>query len=669
MDSYFEKGVKLKGTLWVKGKVHFDGELEGEVYSSDHFMVGKTGVISGDIKTFNVTNMGHVKGNLFAENRVSLTDESSLLGDITTYHLVIDEGSNFEGRCKMVETQPKNIIEEESSTPPKSVLTKKQSIKIPAIIENLSIKFSEPKNKTAAISILIIAVAIGFIYPQFNSKLRKDSIDKAFSLLKNKRFDSAEEEFKIALTSGSTDPKVHEGLGLVYMQKGDPKKAAEHFRKSIKLNPSEKSYRLELAKAYQANQQWDKGFIAFQDLANMDNSNHEAYFGLGVEFNRRGEYKKAIKNLEMALKLNPQFHQSHKALAGLFLKRGQYNRAKSEIEKALILNDKDPLAYLTLGEIYFKQKKPEEGVKAFKKVTKMLPQNFESQIRLADWYYQKGSLDESFRYYKAAESLRGKNPEVLTRLGKIYFDRKENKKAQKAFQKAVNINPTDGNSFYHLGLLQASERKWEKAFTSLNKAKKYSPGNDKLHYELGRVLMAQGDAMSAESEINKAIKLNPTQTEYHKVLSEAYIEQKKFDEAVAILNKAVGLQPKKADLIYQLCHVYVKKGFLSIGIRHCKQAIDLKPNFYNAMNRLAWLYAKKKTNLVEAFNLSKKTIQAFPKDPGYIDTLSEIYYVQGKKDKAIENIKKAIELDPKNAYYKQQLWKFNNVAPKPAIKG
>ena len=30
MDSYFEKGIKLKGTLWVKGAVHFNGDFEGE---------------------------------------------------------------------------------------------------------------------------------------------------------------------------------------------------------------------------------------------------------------------------------------------------------------------------------------------------------------------------------------------------------------------------------------------------------------------------------------------------------------------------------------------------------------------------------------------------------------------------------------------------------------
>ena len=112
MDSYFEKGVRLNGTLWVKGYVHFDGYFEGEIYSSNDFAVGKGGKVLGNIKSYNVTNKGNIQGNLFAENKVALVDGSRLLGDISTYRLKVDEGSNFEGRCKMIDVPPKTIKEE-----------------------------------------------------------------------------------------------------------------------------------------------------------------------------------------------------------------------------------------------------------------------------------------------------------------------------------------------------------------------------------------------------------------------------------------------------------------------------------------------------------------------------------------------------------------------------
>ncbi len=129
MDSYFEKGVRLHGTLSVNGSVHFDGYFEGEIFSSNHFVVGKAGKVLGNIKTYNVTNKGNIQGNIYAENKVALIEDSRLTGDIATYRLVVDEGSNFEGRCKMIDVPPKSIKEEIQSLdrplPTKNIKTSK----------------------------------------------------------------------------------------------------------------------------------------------------------------------------------------------------------------------------------------------------------------------------------------------------------------------------------------------------------------------------------------------------------------------------------------------------------------------------------------------------------------------------------------------------------------
>jgi len=117
MDSYFGKGVRLKGTLRVKGTVHFDGDFEGEIYSIDHFIVGKSGKVLGNIKTRDVTNNGFIQGNLFAENIANLLSGSRLTGDISTYHLKIDEGAIFEGCSAMVDAPP-DIIKEKMGTHP-----------------------------------------------------------------------------------------------------------------------------------------------------------------------------------------------------------------------------------------------------------------------------------------------------------------------------------------------------------------------------------------------------------------------------------------------------------------------------------------------------------------------------------------------------------------------
>ena len=170
MDSYFEKGIRLKGTLWVKGSVHFDGEFEGEIYSSNHFVVGKSGKVLGNIKTHNVTNMGFIQGNLFAESKVALMNDSRLVGDITTYHLIIDEGSNFEGRCKMVGELPKTVHEEMETLERPVPKTVKVSIG-PGVSSAESKDFSQWK-KAAGIAALVLAIAgVTWFYPNGEGEL------------------------------------------------------------------------------------------------------------------------------------------------------------------------------------------------------------------------------------------------------------------------------------------------------------------------------------------------------------------------------------------------------------------------------------------------------------------------------------------------------------------
>ena len=67
----------------------------------------------------------------------------------------------------------------------------------------------------------------------------------------------------------------------------------------------------------------------------------------------------------------------------------------------------------------------------------------------------------------------------------------------------------------------------------------------------------------------------------------------------------------------------------------------------------------------KAQRLSRKAVKSDPQNHRYLDTLAEVYYVRGKKDKAIETINKALEIDKDNRLYKQQLWRFKHIKRTP----
>ena len=199
MDSYFEKGVSLNGILWVKGAVHFDGDFEGEIYSTNHFVVGKSGKVLGNVKSHNLTNKGFIQGDLFAENKVVLMNDSRLMGDISTYHLIIDEGSNFEGRCKMNDAPPKTIKEEiETLERPGPATTTKapkssKGTSIPVVAGD------SPKKKMAiAAVVLLVSGVLWFVFKNSKDDLRS-LLDTGNKLVAENKYSDAESVFRKAL--------------------------------------------------------------------------------------------------------------------------------------------------------------------------------------------------------------------------------------------------------------------------------------------------------------------------------------------------------------------------------------------------------------------------------------------------------------------------------------
>jgi tetratricopeptide (TPR) repeat protein len=212
-----------------------------------------------------------------------------------------------------------------------------------------------------------------------------------------------------------------------------------------------------------------------------------------------------------------------------------------------------------------------------------------------------------------------------------------------------------------LGKLVSGEKKWGRAQSLLSNAISLDARHADSHYELGVVLLGREKVDSARDEFQKALDLEPKNSDFIMGLVLALVEKKKFDESLDLLLSITKSEKNNPKVFFAICNVYTKKGYFTVATGHCEKSLKLDNNNFITMNRLAWLYAKKRIKLKKAFELSSQTLKAFPKRDEFIDTLSEIFYVQGKPKKAMEKIKEAIKLMPNNSYYKQQLWKFKNV--------
>jgi Flp pilus assembly protein TadD len=123
--------------------------------------------------------------------------------------------------------------------------------------------------------------------------------------------------------------------------------------------------------------------------------------------------------------------------------------------------------------------------------------------------------------------------------------------------------------------------------------------------------------------------------------------------AVPLLDK-LGRQ-KEADELFGRCRAV-----------HEKLCRDY-PNSAREHNALAWLSACCRRELDQGLEHAQKAVALAPDAAGYHDTLGEMYFQRGDKDKALAAARKSVELAPKVDYYRRQMKRIEAGDPKAEL--
>ena len=99
-ESKIGKGTKASGKLNFRGPVKIEGEAEGEI-TGDEVIIASGAVVSARISAAKVTIAGAFSGEVTARERVELMATARAQCTINTPSLVLNEGAQFDGDCKM----------------------------------------------------------------------------------------------------------------------------------------------------------------------------------------------------------------------------------------------------------------------------------------------------------------------------------------------------------------------------------------------------------------------------------------------------------------------------------------------------------------------------------------------------------------------------------------
>ncbi len=101
MDTVIGSSIKVEGTFVGQGNIIVEGEVKGDLKTSQNIEAGSESKIIANIEAANALIAGEVDGKLKIDEHLELTSTAKINGDIEAGVLIVASGAMINGYCKI----------------------------------------------------------------------------------------------------------------------------------------------------------------------------------------------------------------------------------------------------------------------------------------------------------------------------------------------------------------------------------------------------------------------------------------------------------------------------------------------------------------------------------------------------------------------------------------
>jgi branched-chain amino acid transport system substrate-binding protein len=163
----------------------------------------------------------------------------------------------------------------------------------------------------------------------------------------------------------------------------------------------------QLACYYQRRGMDKKAIKEFEKAIFIDPNYVEVYNKMGISYDRMKNFSKAVISYQSAIALNPELYHIYNNLGFSYMLQGHYDEAIHMLKKAIALNKGNARIHNNLGMVYAKKEQFDKAMEEFR----LAENEAWAYYQIACIYYEKGMFDEAKSYYAKALEL---NPSYAT---------------------------------------------------------------------------------------------------------------------------------------------------------------------------------------------------------------------------------------------------------------
>ncbi|HVW20521.1 MAG TPA: tetratricopeptide repeat protein [Opitutaceae bacterium] len=247
----------------------------------------------------------------------------------------------------------------------------------------------------------------------------------------------------------------------------------------------------------------------YQATLRRDPAGWMVYNNLGQLRLEAGRLDEARRDLEEALRLNPDFAEAWLNLGTLEYDRRRFDAAIADAQQALRIQPRYPEAYYNLGTALHALRRNDEAAAAFAAAVQQNPDYAEAENNWGVALAESGSLDDARRHYRRALELDPAYAEAHNNLANALAAAGRTDEAIAEYDRALAAQPDYPEAERNLGLALEHASRWAEAIVHFRRAALLRPGDAVVRNDLGVALAQAGRLDEAIAAWEEAVRLDP----------------------------------------------------------------------------------------------------------------------------------------------------------------
>ena len=205
--------------------------------------------------------------------------------------------------------------------------------------------------------------------------------------------------------------------------------------------------------------------------------------------------------------------------AALLTERGEYDKAIAELDSVIELEPYRIEAYMRRGLLFSAKEDYDRAIADYSVAIEKYPGNAEAYLDRAIAHWSKGDDDNAHSDFEKAIILKPGHTEAYLQRGGVYILEGEYERAILDFDRVIELDPTNAQAFHMRGFAYAVHvQNFDKAIEDFDTVLHLEPDNAAAYYYRGVVHELRGDTDLAIADYRRTLELDPDLEEARQAL-------------------------------------------------------------------------------------------------------------------------------------------------------